>query len=942
MKLKSLILLGMLLCSIGAQARESGTVTAERTTLPSTASILEGKLPNGMAYFIAQNDRPQGSVSIRFFLKIGSYQETDAERGAAHFIEHLAFRSSSSFPNEMPHRFFEPLGVSFGSDLNAFTGLNLTQYRLDLPPAAVPQLDRALSWMRGIGDGISFAPDMVEAERGVVRAELQQNRSFAKIAETTISNFQSPTMRSFNRDPAGTAASITALNPAKLQNFYQRWYRPENAALVIVGPMEPGKVKQMIEAAFATWTGVGSAGTVPPVANGPEFRGIEAFTHAAPGLMTSASSCRIAAIDTPDVLPAERKRRELLTRVWTAILNERFSKLQLDPAKKILGASVISNNTLLDAKVTCLIIVPNEGAWQAAMGSAQAEFKRLASMPPTPLEIETVLEQMRSMLRGAIDAHASRNSASLADSLMSAASEGRGYFEPRQELRNFNIAADGLTPQLVLERLRADWAGDGPLIAAMGSSTPSKAELVSNWQAVEGGAALADYKDEVTKPWPYTDFGATGRVAKRQEFADPSFTRITFANGTILNFKKTDFDASNVNIDVRLGWGRQELPTGSGSYIASVLGTQLFQAGGLKRFSMQDLRRAFGTSSWKFDASTLNQSFGLSMYSSMEALIQDMQILTAYLQEPAFDDYLDSKLPTAIDYVYRAVKTEPSSSALNALSQQLFPNGLNALPPQEKLGAVKSADFDRTLRPVFTLSPIEVTVVGDLSESDAVAAVASSMGAIARRTRTAPTQAPGAFDIFPATNPSPIRVQHDGPATQAAAVLVWPLYVATPERRKEEYAINILGQILNDRILDKLRIKLGKTYAPQVVTQLEDSADQGTLTCTLNADPKDIDELVKLAQEVANELIAGQIQQSELDAARAPLLAKRTRLERDNKFWTAILVVSSRSSDAIEDYRRFAPLMQGTTLEDIKQAAAKWLARGPIVSIAVPKAEVLK
>lgn len=102
-------------------------------------SVVMGRLPNGMRYALKQVT--SGRTAILFHIGAGSLEEADSERGAAHFIEHMAFNGSRHFPPGSLIGRFESAGVAFGRDQNAATDPFGVTYRLNLPAATTEELD---------------------------------------------------------------------------------------------------------------------------------------------------------------------------------------------------------------------------------------------------------------------------------------------------------------------------------------------------------------------------------------------------------------------------------------------------------------------------------------------------------------------------------------------------------------------------------------------------------------------------------------------------------------------------------------------------------------------------------------------------------------------------------------------------------------------------------
>src|SRR5690606_29020364 len=105
----------------------------EVSDLPVDPSVTWGRLDNGLRYAVMPNAQPPGQVSLRLHVDVGSLAETQAERGLAHVLEHLAFNGTTNFPPGELNKRLQPLGIGFGSHSNAHTSFDETVYKLDLP-----------------------------------------------------------------------------------------------------------------------------------------------------------------------------------------------------------------------------------------------------------------------------------------------------------------------------------------------------------------------------------------------------------------------------------------------------------------------------------------------------------------------------------------------------------------------------------------------------------------------------------------------------------------------------------------------------------------------------------------------------------------------------------------------------------------------------------------
>jgi zinc protease len=235
-------------------------------------------------------------------------------------------------------------------------------------------------------------------------------------------------------------------------------------------------------------------------------------------------------------------------------------------------------------------------------------------------------------------------------------------------------------------------------------------------------------------------------------------------------------------------------------------------------------------------------------------------------------------------------------------------------------------------------SRMEVTLVGEVEEADAIQAVAETFGALATRTADPSALGTSAFHLFPDQPPPPVTSAHNGPADKAAVVMVWPLYVANESRRDEELALQIVGRILNARLFHRVRVELGKTYTPTVEVELIDDADQGSITVIFDTSPADLAEIVAAAQHIAAQLAAGEISQADVDEAREPLIAQRRREQESNASWAKAISASFRHPYALNDFLSFESRMKSVSIEAVRKAAQSWLTKRPMISEALPAA----
>jgi zinc protease len=936
MWIKSLCGAGVLsVCSLSgalAQAPPSNAPPAfaaiAKTVVPADPALKTGVLANGVRYALMRPARPQQGASIRLGFDVGSFEESDAERGLAHFVEHLAFRSTRNFPNNTVETVFSTDGVAFGRDHNASTDLFSTVYMVNLNQPEQARFARAFTWLRDVADGIVFDPTAVEKERGVVLAEKEARDSAGQTTVEALMRFRAPGLRAIDRAPIGVDTVLRNATPTALQEFHRRWYRPEHAIVVVVSDLPADVLQAQIESAFGDWRSTGPAPPRAAYGRSDQERDLDVFTRADGSGLTSVEVCRLAAAEPRGPQDFAYVRRDALSLIWRDVFNRRLGLLRHAPSSQMLGAQVDVYTDDRNLRSACLSIKPTNDAWAPALAAGQAELSRFQVAGPTELEVEQAIDRVRSRLRGAITESANRAASELADNILTAMLDRQPLSEPRQMLRAYDLAVEDISASDVLAAFNRDWAGAGPLVSVVAPKAPQAAELRNAWLTQAKSSGLAAYADpEVASRWAYGDAPA-GAVSGREDVAS-GFVRIRFRNGVVLNFKQTGFSRSKVAFLARFGGGRRQIA--DRDLLTAVLGAPAVPFGGLGKHAYDDIVRIMQVEVRDLAVQIGPDSFVIGADEQVANLENKLRITAAYLGDPGFRTTMNPLLHEGVELTYRMTDSTPSLKAANALSEVISPGSPVLLPPKAQLLAIDNARVAAILQPAMTLGPIDVTLVGDIDEKTAIRLVAGSFGALRARA-PAPAPRPDAFFArYPAVTPPPVRAEHNGPVDKAVGEMVWPLYVATPTRRREEYAISLLASVFGDALRHELRGELGKAYAPTVVSQMPDHADQGALTAHLEGYPGDLDSLMAAARAVALRLAGGAISEEQLAAARAPMLVDHRQALATNARWAMAMSRSAVDDQNLRDLLGYEALITSIRLDEVKKAAADWLARDPIV-----------
>jgi len=241
MKIKTgvILILLLVLARTSAYADNFAGLGKETDIIPLTGSVLTGKLPNGLRYYILENRRPENRAHLALVVNAGSVLETEEERGFAHFVEHLAFNGTERFPKLELIDYLRSLGMRFGADANAYTSYNETVYHFDVPVETVDGVkripDRALAILDDWTFAVSFLPEDIEGESKVILEELRTRLgAMDRVRKITLPILFEGSAYA-QREPIGLAHIIENAASEQVRRFYDRWYTSDNMALIFVG-----------------------------------------------------------------------------------------------------------------------------------------------------------------------------------------------------------------------------------------------------------------------------------------------------------------------------------------------------------------------------------------------------------------------------------------------------------------------------------------------------------------------------------------------------------------------------------------------------------------------------------------------------------------------------------------------------------------------------------
>ncbi len=204
-------------------------------------------LDNGLVVMVHVDDRlPLVAVSLDY--RVGSADEPAGRTGFAHLFEHLMFMGTAAVPRGR----FDQLMEAEGAWNNAWTSNDRTHYYEVGPSHALP----LLLWLeadRMLGLGPAIDQQKLDLQRDVVRNERRQSTENTPygLVWTTLPPLMYPPGDPYHHSPIGSHEDLQAATVHDVQQFFARWYTPDNASLVVAGDVDPGEVERLVRAYFS-------------------------------------------------------------------------------------------------------------------------------------------------------------------------------------------------------------------------------------------------------------------------------------------------------------------------------------------------------------------------------------------------------------------------------------------------------------------------------------------------------------------------------------------------------------------------------------------------------------------------------------------------------------------------------------------------------------------
>ncbi len=859
--------------------------------IPVDPDVRIGKLDNGLTYYIRHNNWPEQRAEFYIAQRVGSIQENDDQRGLAHFLEHMAFNGSKHFKGNELLRWCESVGVKFGTDLNAYTSIDQTVYNIsNVPTTREGIVDSCLLILYDWADGLLLEQEEIEKERGVIHEEWRLRTSAQmRMLERDLPKLY-PGSKYGYRMPIGLMEIINNFERPFLQAYYEKWYRPDNQAIIVVGDVNVDQVEQKIKNLFS------------PIQL-PENRAL-VTTEPVPDnneaifVIDKDKEQRLNAVEimmkheaTPDSVKGSMEYlvADYLKDAAISMLNDRLKEFAEKPESPFLQAYAGYGQYLLSKSVEAfdLDVLPKDGQLEAALKTVLIEARRAAEFGFTPTEYTRYKANYTSNL----DKQYSNKDKRFNNQFVGQYVQHFLNHEPIPSIDFTYATMKQLVPALPVDYINMVMKqlvlpSDTNLVVLNfnnekeGAVYPTEESLkkaIADARAAQIEAYVDNVKDEplmTTLPTP-------GKIVKEEKNDLFGYTELTLSNGAKVVLKQTDLKKDQVLLSGE-GYG------GSGLYGDKELPNlkmfgDVIEASGLGNFSHTELEKALAG---KIASASLSMSAyreninGSSTPKDVETMLQLVYLYFTNIKkdQKSFDNLMQT---TEVALKNRLLQPE----AVFSDSLQLT---IGCHKPRVKpldLDDLKQVNYDRILEiakeRTANAAAFTFTICGNYDDATIRPLIEQYIASLpAQKNIEKSGKISTDFEGVVINN-----FKHKAETPKAIAVMLW-YSKAMPQTLENSIKASMAGQILSMEYLKKIREEASAAYTvgASAGVSRDDFETQTTVYVYCPMKPEKADTALMIMRDEVNTL-AKTCDADKLQKVKEYMLKNHGDQLKENGYW---------------------------------------------------------
>ena len=908
---------------MGAQAQMEQKV-------PVDENVRIGHLDNGLTYYIRHNELPKQRAEFHIAQAVGAILEEDDQNGLAHFLEHMCFNGTEHFPGKGIINYFESIGVSFGYNINAYTSLDQTVYRLsEVPTYREGIIDSALLVMHDWSCAVSLLAEEIDNERGVIREEWRTGADANRRMWKESQRLMFPGSQYAKRDVIGDTAVINNFSYEALRSYYKKWYGPDLQAIIVVGDINVDEIEQKIK---NLW------GNVPARANRGErpYYSVEDNKEPIVAIVKDAEAQqgRIRIVYKHEQIPAQLKGSimEYVNNLALSLIVQMMDNRMAEDAMKsdacFLGGGVYYSELVKLKDAFNGIVVPKEGQEREAWHYLLTQMEKLRRYGFTNDELERAKTETLAQYEKAYNERSATRNDSYVDEYidnflyqeMIPGIEWEYAFVkqvmPAISLEQINqIALQLVTNENIIVNFQV---ADKPEV-----QLPTEEQIINSIRGMEHLDIERPVEKEVitelVKKGP-----KAGKVVKEKYNEALGTTEWTLKNGVRVIFKPTEFKTDEILMEAYAPGGFSLVETAD--LPSAHLATDAVQMSGIGDFSYTDLQRALTgkvVSAYPSINAYSHSMEGSSCIKDFETLLQlnYLHFTAVRKDEDAFKtllSFLDQQLTNKEKNPKAIWRDSITMMASNYSDRTVLINREN----MEKL------NYDRSLQIFQQLfsNPrnFTFTFTGNIDPNDKQtrALIEKWIGGMRTKKDTDTWKDRG---VRAPLGENKNYFTRDMQTKTASNRIQYTSY-DFPYTMENVIVADLVGRILSTRYLESIREREGGSYGVGCAAWMNSKPVPTTiLVMQFDTDPEKQDKLMQIIHQEVQEIIANGPLASDLQKEKESMLKDFKEDLETNGWWynTALPNYYRLGINMIADYEKAVQAVDGAKIQQfLKKLAA--------------------
>ena len=890
--------------------------------------VVRGTLSNDLSYYIRHNEERRDRAQIALVIKAGSVHEEESQRGLAHFAEHMAFNGTERFAKQEIVEYLESIGNIFGPDVNAQTGFDDTTYWLEIPTDDPEIAESAFRILSDWAYGISFDPEEVDLESGVVLEEWRLYQGFGSRLQDNLLQLLFGSSLYANRSPIGLPEVVENATAEQLREYYERWYRPDLMAVVAVGDFDVDSMEAKVKQHFAPPPEGEANQELAAVGPSTDRPSIEIPGHETPWIevFTDAESPGTQFVLVQKLAPDKGQdqaafRRFVVERLALMMLNARLLERGQVADPPYLGAQALRSPYVEPLDIVQFAAWVPPGGIERGLTVVLEELQRIRQHGFTDGELD---REKSNLLRAVESVYKQRDqvpSQNFVDEYLDhfltgtpapgIEAEWELYQEllPQIALAEFVAVAESWnrsddTALLIVRPAETESASDDELTAA----TLAQLEAANSLEVDPYADVLGDVPLLETIP-------TLGSIIYEEQIESLDAQEWTLSNGITVIAKQTDFRDDEVEFRTFSPGGHSLVA--DEDHVSALHAAQLIAGSGAGphySVALEKLLAGKRVSVSPFIGELFEGFTGSASPEDMETLFQ---LLTLYATEPRIDPAFFARYEASQRSIAEINAAQPDDvlfdTARTVLAQDHFRRRPLTVELLEELSLERAEAVyaDR----FADLSDATFVFVGAFDWEDLRSLTATYLASLPTTARAEQWMDHG---IDPPMGVED-HVVHSGIEPRSNTVLA---FAGDMEwSRGEALTLNVAGEMLGIRLREVVREQLGGTYYIGVNASASTLPDTEYLVSVIfGSDPSRVEELF---EEVMNEVawLREGGEQRYLDTVKEQLRTSRQERLRENGFWLGQIRAAVQRGESFTEIVGFDERLEALTLEDIAAAA---------------------